>query len=135
MLQISMYLCILLCMKDQDIKATSIRIALKAKSLGLTQASIADAIGADQSQVSRVLSGHSKRRSRVFDQVCNYVENSVNGLSSDLVHNNDELIDALASVWDGTANQATTLASVIRSLGVFTAANTPHSPRTHKKGE
>jgi transcriptional regulator with XRE-family HTH domain len=134
MLQFNMYLCILLCMNKQNIKATSIRIALKAKSLGLTQLSIAEAIGADQSQVSRVLSGHSKRRSRVFDQVCNYVENSANGLSSDLVRNNDELIDALASVWDGSENQATTLASVIRSLGVLTVANTHHSSKTHKKG-
>ena len=133
MLQFNMYLCILLCMKEQDIKATSIRIALRAKSLGLTQSSIAEAIGADQSQVSRILTGHSKRHSRVFDQVCNYVENSVCGLSNDLVRNNDELIDAIASVWDGSANQATTLASVIRSLGVLTAANTPRSPITPKK--
>lgn len=106
-------------MNDHDIRAASLLAARRAKELGLTQQEISKAIHADQSQVSRVLSGKSKRRSRVFIEVCNYVNRSKPSIGSELVKENDELISAIASVWDGSTSHASALATVIRSLSAL----------------
>jgi transcriptional regulator with XRE-family HTH domain len=96
------------------------RLATKrAKEIGLTQAMIASALGASQSQVSRVLSGAGSRRSRLFDEVCKYVFSIDAGQSN--VDESKELTSALAEVWDGTAGHARALALVIRSLGALSA--------------
>jgi transcriptional regulator with XRE-family HTH domain len=108
-------------MNQVEIKSLSLRTAKRAKDLGITQKVISEAIRADQSQVSRVLSGKSKRQSRVFIEVCNYVNSNALTIGTDLVRENDELISALASVWDGTTRHATALATVIRSLGALTS--------------
>lgn len=84
---------------------------------GLTQEQIAKAVYASQSQVSRILSGKSVRRSRLYDEICIYVDNALRGVSAESVRESEEIIDAIASVWDGTAHHATALATVIRSLG------------------
>jgi len=94
--------------------------AVKAKRLGLSQIVIADALGASQSQVSRVLAGTAKRRSRLFDQVCKYVNSSDTSAGSVSDGGASTLQHALAEVWDGTEAHAEALALVIRSLGVFT---------------
>ena len=89
----------------------------RARSLGLSQADIAAAIGASQSQVSRVLSGSGRRRSRLFDEVCKYVFSiRLNGEPKARL-TSPELDQAVAAVWDGTAEHARALALVIRSLG------------------
>lgn len=96
-------------------------IAAKAKSLGLSQIEISKGIGASQSQVSRVLAGMSKRRSRLFDKVCKYVNSAALPAGTSSKAGAAELERALAEVWDGTEAHAEALALVIRSLGVFTA--------------
>ena len=103
-----------------DLKYEAGRLADRAKALGLTQEAIANAVGASQSQVSRVLSGTGLRRSRLFDEICIYVENMAAGVTPDQVRRNEELLLAIASVWDGTAHQARVLADIIRSLGGLT---------------
>ena len=44
---------------------------------------------------------------------------AVGGVSREAVAGNDELMDALKDVWDGTPAHARALATVIRSLGLF----------------
>jgi len=92
-------------------------IAQRARRAGLTQWQIAEAVEASQSQVSRLLSGKSVRQSRLYDEICIYVDNALRGISPEAVRENEELIAAIASVWDGTGHHATALATVIRSLG------------------
>jgi len=104
-------------MERGDIRLQAENLAQRARLAGLTQEQIAKAVSASQSQVSRILSGKMVRRSKLFDEICKYVNNAVKGVSPETVRGNEELMDAIASVWDGTAHQANALAHVIRSLG------------------
>jgi transcriptional regulator with XRE-family HTH domain len=104
-------------MEDIGFSRSPSVIAQRARRAGLTQEQIAKAVSASQSQVSRVLAGKSIRQSRLYDEICVYVNNALRGVSPEAVCENKELIDALANVWDGTGHHATALATVIRSLG------------------
>lgn len=86
---------------------------------GITQAEIAEAVGASQSQVSRILSGRGNRPSRLLEEVCLFVERRDQGVTADTVRANAELVDAVKSAWDGSATHARALATVIRSLSVL----------------
>lgn len=104
-------------MKNLEIQITTSQISQIAKSLAITQEDISKATGISQSQVSRLLSGQGKRKSKAFLEICNYVNLKRIGVSTDLVRQNDELINALASVWDGSIKQSSALAAIIKSLG------------------
>lgn len=98
-----------------DFNALARQAAARAKQLGLTQEAISIALGASQSQVSRVLSGHAKRHSKLLDAVCKYVfSHGLQGSSG--TDGNRELMRAISEVWDGTSQHAHALATVIRSL-------------------
>ena len=112
-------------MIDNELHLTSMQLARVAKSLGITQEDISAATGISQSQVSRLLSGHGKRKSKGFLEICNYVNNKQVGISTDMVRQNDELINALALVWDGTARQSTAIANIIQSLGAICTSAIP----------
>ena len=118
----------------QPLKAEAQSITHRAKALGLNQVSIATAIGRSQSQVSRALSGQSKLRSRVFDQICKYVSQveASRTLGQEIP---GDLSAAVASVWDGTPRHAEALALVIRSLGALTppSATPPGRPRSTQR--
>lgn len=88
---------------------------------GITQAQIADAVGASQSQVSRIFSGRGLRQSRLMEEVCLYVEQFSVGVTADAVRENAELVEAIQAVWDGSASHARALSTVIRSLAVLRA--------------
>ena len=107
---------------QNELRSLAIHVAQRARLAGLTQEHIAKAVLASQSQVSRILSGRAVRRSHLFDEICIYVNNAAKGVSSEVVRDNDELIDAIANVWDGTAHHARALAEVIRSLGGLRSA-------------
>ena len=113
---------------DENLKYEARRLADRVKALGLTQEIIANAVGASQSQVSRVLSGSAVRRSHLFEEICVYVENAASGVSPERVCQNDEIVSAVASVWDGTAHQARVLADIIRSLGGLTLRSSECAP-------
>lgn len=85
----------------------------------VTQEQIASAVGASQSQVSRILSGHALRASKLFEEVCLFAERLEGGVTADAVRSNDELVDAVKSAWDGTASHARALSTVIRSLSAL----------------
>ncbi len=115
-------------MGGTEIRLEAIGLAQRARSAGLTQEDIAKAVSASQSQVSRVLSGRVARRSRLFNEICIYVNNVAGGVSPKTVQGNEELMQAIASVWDGTAHQAIALARVIRSLGGLTQPSLHSAP-------
>ena len=91
---------------------------------GITQDQVAEAVGASQSQVSRILSGRGLRQSRLLEEVCLYVEGFGVGVTVELVRSNEDLMGALSSIWDGSATHARALATVIRSLAALNATAT-----------
>lgn len=107
------------CMITPEGRARIHRANRICRDKGVTQEEIAKAVGASQSQVSRVLGGKGRRLSRLTEAVCTYVERSVAGISAESVRQNDELVDAIRETWDGSANHARALATVIRSLAAL----------------
>ncbi|WP_082814529.1 helix-turn-helix domain-containing protein [Collimonas fungivorans] len=106
-------------MTKTDPQARAFRAALVFKSKSITQADVASAIHASQSQVSRILNGRGLRQSRVFEELCIYAENMAKKTSVDSTRANQELVEALAETWDGTAAHSKALAAVIRSLALL----------------
>lgn len=106
-------------MNDVATVARALRAGDICKDQGITQAQIAAAVGASQSQVSRILSGQGLRQSRLMEEVCLYVEQFSVGVSADAVRGNTELVEAIQAAWDGSASHARALSTVIRSLAVL----------------
>lgn len=86
----------------------------------LRQVDIAIAVGASQSQVSRVLSGETSERSRLYGRICDHVFGKSNRATRKHVLQCAVLIDAICEVWDGSNEQAKVLAHIIRSLTPLT---------------
>jgi transcriptional regulator with XRE-family HTH domain len=108
-------------MHDVATVARALRAGEICREHGITQAQIADAVGASQSQVSRILSGQGLRQSRLMEEVCLYVEQFSVGVTADAVRENAELVEAIQAAWDGSASHARALSTVIRSLAVLRA--------------
>lgn len=106
-------------MNTVEMKARAQRAMQICQAHGLTQADIASKVGASQSQVSRILMGRGRRPSRLFEEVCLFVERFDVGVTADAVRKNSDLIEALRTTWDGSAAHARALAAVIKSLGVL----------------
>lgn len=106
-------------MNETATAARAIRAAEVSRERGITQARIADAVGASQSQVSRILSGQSVRQSRLLEEICLYVERFSVGVTADAVRSNAELVEAVQAAWDGSASHAKALSTVIRSLAAL----------------
>lgn len=104
---------------NEALRTESALVAKRARELGLTQSLIATQVNASQSQVSRILSGTSRRRSKLFDSVCKYVLSVGQRPAHEAIAESKELNEALAAVWDGTLEHAQALALVIRSLGAL----------------
>lgn len=94
------------------------------KAHGIAQADIAAHVGASQPQVSRILKGKGVRFSRLFEEVCLFVERFEGGVTVEAVRNNPDLTSALQATWDGSASHAKALSAVIRSLAVLGASQT-----------
>lgn len=102
------------------LKSEALSAANAASRAGLNQNEIALAIGASQSQVSRILSGKSLRRSKTFEKICIYAFESLGKVEAKTrpsAATNHHLITALDAVWDGSDQHAKALALVIHSLG------------------
>lgn len=115
-----------------NLSAAAYELRQQVKHAGITQEQLAEAMSASQSQISRVLSGKGKRRTRLFDNICIYVRNQLKGISIEVVKENEEMLEAIATIWDGTNDHAKSIAGVIKSLGplckpgVKAQANTRH---------
>lgn len=114
-------------------KSRAMRAAQTCRLHGITQAEIANALDASQSQVSRILQAQGLRASRLFEEVCLYVERFEGGVTIDAVRENEELISALKVTWDGSATHARALASVIKSLAVLGTPKNSSAPTTAKE--
>ena len=106
-------------MMELEMKARAANARRICSAHGIAQADIAAHVGASQSQVSRILKGEGSRASRLFEEVCLFVERFEGGTSADAVRSNRELIEALQATWDGSASHAKALAAVIRSLAIL----------------
>lgn len=106
-------------MLSPDLTARALRAAENCRALGITQNEIAETLGVSQAQVSRILQAKAHRASRLFEEICLYVEHRCGGITADAVRANDELIAAIQSTWDGSASHSRALSSVIRSLGAL----------------
>lgn len=92
-----------------------LRAADACRRLEITQSEIAEALGASQGQVSRILGGKVQRASRLLEEVCLFVERRDQGVTAEAVRANEELINALQETWNGSSAHAKALAAVIRS--------------------
>lgn len=120
-LTINMHLCTFINMNSNEVIWTKSLLSVQMKRLKITQIDLSIATGASQSQVSRILSGQTSMRSKLAQEICIYVSSKMMKKSVDRVAHNKELMDALASVWDGTPSHAHALAAVIRSLTHLTS--------------
>lgn len=98
------------------------RVKYAVDVLGLSQQQLATATGVHQSQISRMLSGSTKRVSKNLRKVSEYLENLHGGYA-----NKSEipqvLKDAIQFSWDGTPGHAEVLARVIISLKDLSCMN------------
>lgn len=85
----------------------------RMKELGISQQDIADALGIEQSKVSRLLSAKFKKPSPCFELLCRHLKVDVPLDTGPL---DPELYQAIQEVWDGTREHAAALAAVIRTL-------------------
>ena len=107
-------------MQLPNLQARLLHAAELCRHHGISQAQIADAVGASQSQVSRILAGRGQRQSRLTEEVCLYVERLVGGgVTAEAVRRNDPLIESLRATWDGSLAHAHALSAVIRSLAAL----------------
>lgn len=97
-------------------KARVLRAAQIFREKGIGQAEVAEIVGASQPQISRILKGNGIRATRLAEEICLYAERLEGRVTTEAVCSNQELINALAETWDGSAGHAKALAVVIRSL-------------------
>ena len=115
-----MQICIMATMVPVDPIADALNAARLAKRSGLTQEVIANAVGASQGQVSRILGGKAIRRSKLLDAICAYVHSACVSSKPGARRSTPSSIDqAVDAIWDGTPEHADALAVVIKSLGVL----------------
>lgn len=119
-------------MLDTRIEARVLRAAETLRRRGITQGQVAEAVGASQSQVSRILSGRGERGSRLLEEVCLFAERLADGVSLDAVRANLCLIEALQATWDGSAAHAKALSAVIRSLVALRATPAAVVPKEQR---
>ncbi len=108
-------------MLRHDVQARVTAASDACRRLGISQAQIAEAVGASQPQVSRVLGGRGLKATRLLDEVCGFVERYESGVTADAVRANNELVEAVKVAWDGSASHARALSAVIRSLSALKA--------------
>jgi hypothetical protein len=107
-----------------SLRDEALRLAQHARARGLTQSAIAAHLQASQSQISRIFAGTSKRRSKLFAAVCEYVFSDLPGdTTARRAEDVQGLYEVLDSVWDGSPEHAEALAGVIRSLEAFAPRN------------
>jgi hypothetical protein len=61
------------------------------------------------------------RATRLYEEICLYAERLENGVTADAVRANDDLVNALTDIWDGSDSHAKAIAVVIRSLAILRA--------------
>lgn len=109
-------LCIFKHMRKTEFTMPIDELSRLVRTMGINQDEIALATGVTQPHVSRVLSGAVSPTAKAYQRICAYVASRKNPISSHRVAQNQELVSAIASIWDGSDEQARALGAVIRSL-------------------
>lgn len=92
-------------------------LASKVETGHVTQLQIARETGVHQSQISRILSGNTKRLSKNVEIVCNYAESTIAPASIGGNIARRALTAAILDIWDGTQRHADVLEDAIRAIG------------------
>jgi transcriptional regulator with XRE-family HTH domain len=91
------------------------QLAQRVAARRLTQEEIAQATGVDQSQVSRILTGQAKRRSRNVERLCRYARGLVSASPSAVSHR-QHIEQAVDTLWDGSARHARAIADALDAI-------------------
>lgn len=102
-------------MLTQDQSAQLLLLADYVKMKRLTQQELALAVGVHQSQVSRILSGQARRRSRNLLKLCKYAE-TLRALDDATEGGEEEIVGAIRSLLGHCAEEDKRLRDVVISL-------------------
>ena len=91
------------------------QLARRVASGKLTQHEIAHATGVDQGQISRILAGRAKRRSRNVEKLCAYAQ-SLRLDATDVQPARRQMQEAIDELWDGSPEHARAIAEAMTSL-------------------
>jgi len=87
----------------------------KFNDSALCQVNVSKECHVSQSQISRILAGQFRRRSKNVNILCEYANIKIEKHKADPVQNRI-LMDALAETWDGTDRHAKAIAKVLKAL-------------------
>jgi transcriptional regulator with XRE-family HTH domain len=98
------------------------------KSKNITLKLISDSTGVHISQVSRIITGKSKRLSPNVDKICKFA----NKLSSPISPQESEkiLYESILGIWDGTSEHALALKALLQEIGRYQKAATSAAQST-----
>lgn len=113
-----------ICMVSRELQTEARAVGALLRRMGITQEFLANRFNVSQSQISRVLGGRLKRRTHLFEQLRSYAYQMHKRETSIDLSADSEIADAVAALWDGTPNDARTVATVIRSLSLLRADST-----------
>lgn len=91
---------------------TRLKLAVESKEIGLK--AISDATGVHISQVSRILSGQIKRRSKNVEKICKFAK--FGSQAPHTTKNEAILMAAVKDLWDGTDDHAMALTSLLKAI-------------------
>lgn len=100
-----------------------LKLAVESKEIGLK--TISNATGVHISQVSRILSGQSKRLSGNVEKICKFARQL--SLPPQSIESEEILMAAVKDLWDGTEKHAIALASLLKAINQY-HTTTQHSP-------
>lgn len=92
-----------------------LKLAVDSKEISLK--SISDATGVHISQVSRILSGQSKRLSKNVEKICKFAR--CISLPPQSAKSEEILMAAVKDLWDGTDSHARALASLLKAINQY----------------
>ena len=96
-------------------KQIAAQINRHRESSSTSQQQLAYIAKVNQSTVSRILQGHVRKMSKPLERLCNYANIEINQKPPDPAKN-QQLMNALRQVWDGTESDAKVLAKLLLDL-------------------
>jgi DNA-binding MurR/RpiR family transcriptional regulator len=112
-------------MMDENLKQRWAQLKAALEEKDVPQMALAAACGVSQATVSRVLWRCPKRNSQSFAKLCNYAFSETSRIQKSNPADNQHLMDALKSTWDGSPRHADALADILRAVNVATRIAKP----------
>lgn len=92
-----------------------LKLAVESKEISLK--AISDATGVHISQVSRILSGQSRRLSKNVEKICKFARRI--SLPPQSAESEEILMAAVKGLWDGTDSHARAIASLLKAINQY----------------